>query len=67
MHNAIFCCESHVGPIKNMNLIQHYLSRVRYNTTVGPEYDDCLTMPPIRAHNDCDLELLSDDGTNQSR
>ena len=66
MHDAIFCCKSRVWPIKKMNRTQQLLYSVRHNIIVGPEYDDCLTMPPIRAHNDCDVELMSDDGTNQS-
>ena len=49
-----------------MNRTQQLYS-VRPHTTVGPEYEDCPMMPPIRAHNDCDVELLSDDGTNQRR
>ena len=64
MHNAIFCCKSHVGPIKKMNCIQHLLYSVCHNTTVGP--DICQTRVPNTADNDCDIELLSDDGTNRS-
>ena len=49
-----------------MNRKQQLLCSVRRHTTVGPEGDDCRTMPPIRAHNDCDVDLLSVDATNQS-
>ena len=51
--------------IKKINHTQLLLYSVRRHTTVGAEWDDCPTMPPIRAHNDCDVELLSKDGTNQ--
>ena len=67
MHDAIFCCKSRVGPIKKMNRTQQLLYIVCRHTTVGPEWDDCQTMAPVRAYHDCDVELLSDDGTNQSR
>ena len=66
MHDAIFCRKLHVWPIKKMNHTQQLYS-VRRHETLGPAWDDCQTMPPIRAHNDCDVELLSDDGTNQRR
>ena len=68
MHDAIFCRKSRVWAIKKMNFYtQQLLYSVRPHTTVGPEWDNCPTMPPIRARNDCDVQLLSDDGTNQRR
>ena len=69
MHDAIFCRKSRVWTNKKMNRTQYLLYGVRRHTTVtvGLEWDNCPTMPPIRAHNDCDVELLSDDGTNQRR
>ena len=70
MHDAIFCRKSRVWPIQKMNRTQQLLYSVCRHTTFGPEWDDCQTMPPIRAHNhdnDCDVELLSDDGINQRR
>ena len=57
MHNAIFCCKSRVGPIKKMNRTQQLYS-VRCHKPVGPEWDDCRTMPPIRAHNNCEHRRL---------
>ena len=64
MHDPIFCRKSCVWPIKRNYRTQHLLYSVRRHTTVGPKWDDCLTMPLIRAHNDCDVQLLSDDGTS---
>ena len=66
MHDAIFCRKLRVWPIKKIRT-QQLLYSVQRHTTVGPEWDNCGTMVPIRAHNDCDVELLLDDGTNQSR
>ena len=42
-----------------MNRIQHLLYSVCGNVTVGPEWEDCQKIAPIRAHNACDLELLT--------
>ena len=60
MHDTIFFRKSRVWPIKKMNRTQQLLYSVRRHTTVGPEWDDCPTMAPIRADNDCDVELNCD-------